>query len=74
MQNRCAEEQEADTAASVDGLRLSVSRVPPPGCLVRFALSNRCLNEQGVPELRVIRIRLHCGEQPKSKATGKLIT
>ena len=37
--------------------------------LVRFALNNRYLKEQGVPELREIWIRLHYGDKPKS--TGK---
>ena len=41
--------------------------------LVRFALNNRHLKEQGVPELREIWIRLHYGDQPKPKGTGKLI-
>ena len=40
--------------------------------LVRFALNNRYLKEQGVPELREIWIRLHYGDQPKPKGTGKL--
>jgi RNA-directed DNA polymerase len=42
--------------------------------LVRFALNNRYLKEQGVPELREIWIRLHYGDQPKPKGTGKLVT
>ena len=42
--------------------------------LVRFALNNACLKEKGVPELREIRIRLHYGDQPKPKGTGKLVT
>ena len=33
--------------------------------LVRFALNNRYLKEQGVPELREIWIRLHYGDKPK---------
>ena len=41
--------------------------------LVRFALNNRYLKEQGVPELREIWIRLHYGDQPKPKGTGKLV-
>ena len=40
--------------------------------LVRFALNNAYLKEQGVPELREIWIRLHYGDQPKPKGTGKL--
>jgi RNA-directed DNA polymerase len=40
--------------------------------LVCFALNNRYLKEQGVPELREIWIRLHYGDQPKPKGTGKL--
>ena len=68
----------------------------PRGCLVRFALNNAYLKEQGVPELRDcpaaivaskeakpigsadkggnIWIRLHYGDQPKPKGTGKLVT
>ena len=46
----------------------------PRGCLVRFALNNAYLKEQGVPELREIWIRLHYGDQPKPKGTGKLVT
>ena len=42
--------------------------------LVRFALNNAYLKEQGVPELREIWIRLHYGDQPKPKGTGKLVT
>ena len=42
--------------------------------LVRFALNNRYLKERGVPELRDIWIRLHYGDQPKPKGTGKLAT
>ena len=42
--------------------------------LVRFALNNRYLKEQGVPEMREIWIRLHYGDQPKSKGTSKLVT
>ena len=42
--------------------------------LVRYALNNAYLKEQGVPELREIWIRLHYGDQPKPKGTGKLIT
>jgi RNA-directed DNA polymerase len=42
--------------------------------LVCFALNNRYLKEQGVPELREIWIRLHYGDQPKPKGTGKLVT
>ncbi len=42
--------------------------------LVRFALNNRFLTEKGVPELREIWIRLHCGDQPKPKGTGKPAT
>ena len=41
--------------------------------LVRFALNNRYLKEQGVPGLREIWIRLHYGDQPKPKGTGKLV-
>ena len=41
--------------------------------LVRFALNNRYLKEQGVPELGEIWIRLHYGDQPKPKGTGKLV-
>ncbi len=37
--------------------------------LVRSALNNRSLKEQGVPERREIRIRRHYGDKPKS--TGK---
>jgi len=40
--------------------------------LVRFALNNRYLKAQGVPELRDTWIRLHYGDQPKPKGTGKL--
>ena len=40
--------------------------------LVRFALNNAYLKKQGVPELREIWIRLHYGDQPKPKGTGKL--
>ena len=40
--------------------------------LVCFALNNAYLKEQGVPELREIWIRLHYGDQPKPKGTGKL--
>ena len=40
--------------------------------LVRFALNNAYLKEQGVPQLREIWIRLHYGDQPKPKGTGKL--
>ena len=42
--------------------------------LVRFALNNRYLKEQGVPELRDIWIRLHYGDQPKPKGTDTLVT
>ena len=41
--------------------------------LVRFALNNAYLKKQGVPELREIWIRLHYGDQPKPKGTGKLV-
>ena len=40
---------------------------------VRFALNNRYLKEQGVPEMREIWIRLHYGDEPKSKGTSKLV-
>ncbi len=54
---------------------MSASRLPPPfGCLVRFALNNRYLKEQGVRELKEIWIRLHHGDQPKPKGTGRLVT
>ena len=53
---------------------LSRGLPPPLGCLVRFALNNAYLKEQGVPELREIWIRLHYGNQPKPKGTGKLVT
>ena len=42
--------------------------------LVRFALNNRYLREQGAPELREIWIRLHYGDKSKPKGTGKLVT
>jgi RNA-directed DNA polymerase len=42
--------------------------------LVRFALNNTYLKEQGVPELREIWIRLHYGDAPKPKGTGKRVT
>ena len=42
--------------------------------LVRFALNNAYLKEQGVPELREIWIRLHYGDSPKSKGKSKLVT
>jgi RNA-directed DNA polymerase len=42
--------------------------------LVRFALNNRYLKEQGLPELRDIWIRLHYGDRPKSKGKSKLVT
>ena len=42
--------------------------------LVRFALKNAYLKEQGVPELRDIWIRLHYGDEPKSKGKSKLVT
>ena len=29
--------------------------------IVRFALNNRWLEEQGVPDMRAVRIVLHCG-------------
>jgi hypothetical protein len=35
--------------------------------LVRFALNNRYLKEQGVPELRDIWIRLHAGDKQNSQ-------
>jgi RNA-directed DNA polymerase len=35
--------------------------------LVRFALNNRYLKEQGVPELRDIWIQLHAGDKPNSQ-------
>jgi hypothetical protein len=41
--------------------------------LVLYAYNNTYLKEQGVPELREIWIRLHCGDQPKLKGTGKLV-
>ena len=40
---------------------------------VRFALNNAYLKEQGVPELRDIWIRLHYGDEPKSKGKSKLV-
>ena len=40
--------------------------------LVLYALNNAYLKEQGVPELKEIWIRLHYGDQPKPKGTGKL--
>ena len=40
--------------------------------LVRFALNNAYLKEQGVPELREIWIRLHYGDQPRPKGPGKM--
>lgn len=42
--------------------------------LVRFALKNGYLKEQGVPELGDIWIRLHYGDEPKSKGKSKLAT
>ena len=42
--------------------------------LVRIALNNAYLKEQGLPELREIWIRLHYGDQPKSKGKSKLVT
>ncbi len=42
--------------------------------LVLYALNNTYLKEQGVTELREIWIRLHYGDQPKPKGTGKLVT
>ena len=42
--------------------------------LVRFAINNAYLKEQGVPELRDIWIRLHYGHEPKSKGKSKLVT
>ena len=42
--------------------------------LVRFALNNAYLKEQGVPELRDIWIRLHYGDEPKSTGKSKLVT
>ena len=42
--------------------------------LVRFALKNAYLKEQGVPELRDTWIRLHYGDEPKSKGKSKLVT
>ena len=42
--------------------------------LVHQALNNGYLKEQGVPELRDIWIRLHYGDQPKSKGKSKLVT
>jgi hypothetical protein len=40
---------------------------------VRLALNNQYLKAQGVPVLRDIWIRLHYGDQPKSKGTSKRI-
>ena len=42
--------------------------------LVRFALKNAYLKEQGVPELRDTWIRLHYGDEPKSTGKSKLVT
>ena len=42
--------------------------------LVRFSLNNAYLKEQGVPELRDTWIRLHYGDEPKSKGKSKLVT
>jgi hypothetical protein len=42
--------------------------------LVRFALKNAYLKEQGVPELRDIWIWLHYGDEPKSTGKSKLVT
>ena len=39
--------------------------------LVRFALNNAYLKEQGVPELREIWIRLHYGGLPKTRVFKK---
>ena len=42
--------------------------------LVRFSLNNAYLKEQRVPELRDTWIRLHYGDEPKSKGKSKLVT
>jgi hypothetical protein len=42
--------------------------------LVRFALKNAYMKEQGVPELRDIWIRLYYGNEPKSTGKSKLVT
>ncbi len=38
--------------------------------LVRYALNNRYLKAQGVPELRDIWIRLHYGDKPEPQGKG----